>query len=224
MPERAGRTFFAIPASDLAQRLIGCSLVRVLDGGARLSGVIVETEAYTGPEDMASHAKNGRRTARNEPMWAAPGTSYVYFTYGMHFCMNISAHRADHPGAVLIRALEPREGLERMRDFRVASRLGKAKAGAEGEAKAKGNVNAKAMRDLDLCRGPARLCQALAIDRELNAVDVTSSSAMWIERPARGAVAPMTISTARIGIASAGPQWTPALLRWCVAGSRFVSG
>ncbi|MBX9736552.1 MAG: DNA-3-methyladenine glycosylase, partial [Phycisphaerales bacterium] len=156
MPDRAGRSFFAIPASELAVTLVGCSLVRVLNDGSRLSGVIVETEAYIGPEDQASHAKGGRRTARNEPMWATPGTSYVYFTYGMHFCMNISANRADHPGAVLIRAIEPREGLQRMRELRSGSRQRR--------------VGAKPMRNVDLCRGPARLCQALAIDRALTSV------------------------------------------------------
>ncbi len=210
MPDRAGRSFFAIPASELAVKLIGCSLVRVLNDGSRLSGVIVETEAYVGPQDQASHAKGGRRTARNEPMWAIPGTSYVYFTYGMHFCMNVSAHRADHPGAVLIRALEPREGLERMRELR--------------EAASTRGVGAKPMRDVDLCRGPARLCQALAIDRETNALDMVSCEAMWIERPKRGAKSPALVNTARIGIASAGPEWTPALLRWHVAESKFVSG
>ncbi len=210
MPERAARAFFAVPASELAAALIGCSIVRVLDDGTRLSGIIVETEAYVGPEDQASHAKNGRRTPRNEPMWSEPGTSYVYFTYGMHFCMNVSAERRDHPGAVLIRALEPREGVERMRELRRASR----------SRRAGGQV----MRDVDLCRGPARLCQAMAINHAMNAIDMTTSDVMWIEKRQRGAAALETVTTPRIGIASAGPQWTPALLRWCVVGSRFVSG
>ena len=220
---RLSRSLFAQETPVVARALLGRDVVHRLPSGACLRGRIVETEAYHGQDDTASHARFGR-TGRSALMFGPPGHAYVYLIYGMYEMLNVTANPEDFPGAVLIRALEPREGLERMRDFRVASRLGKAKAGAEGEAKAKGNANAKAMRDLDLCRGPARLCQALAIDRELNAVDVTASSAMWIERPTRGAVAPTTISTARIGIASAGPQWTPALLRWCVAGSRFVSG
>ncbi len=100
---RLRRVFFAIESETLARLLLGCRLVRRLDDGTRLSGVIVETEAYLGAPDLASHAVGGRRTERNEAMYAKAGTSYVYFTYGMHFCFNVVCGEEDLPLAVLVR-------------------------------------------------------------------------------------------------------------------------
>ena len=109
------RQDFAKPAEELAPALLGHLLVRVMPGGQRVSGRIVEAEAYLGERDLASHAAGGRRTARNEAMYGPPGLAYVYFTYGMHFCMNVVCGRRDEPVAVLIRALEPVEGMAVMR-------------------------------------------------------------------------------------------------------------
>src|SRR5690606_26066686 len=111
---------YATDSIALARRLLGCRLVRVLDDGVRLTGVIVETEAYCGAADLASHAVGGRRTARNEAMYAKAGTSYVYFTYGMHFCFNVVCGEVDVPLAVLVRALEPVEGIGEMKRRRAA--------------------------------------------------------------------------------------------------------
>ncbi|MFO0836213.1 MAG: DNA-3-methyladenine glycosylase [Phycisphaerales bacterium] len=197
MPDiRLQRDDFAIPADRLAPALLGARLVRILDDATRVSGVIVETEAYVGVKDRASHAYAARRTPRNEAMYAVPGTAYVYFTYGMHWCFNVVCADLDVPEAVLVRAIRPLEGLEAMRTLR-------------------GGV-----RDLDLCRGPARLCQALSIDRALNAVDLTSSDRLWIEsgqRPTKVA------QTARIGVGYAG-AWARRRLRFIEVGSPFVSG
>lgn len=107
--------FYNIPCYELANNLLGKVLVRKVEGNI-LKGRIVETECYLGGEDKASHSYNGRQTPRNEPMFMPPGTSYVYMTYGIYHCFNISA--AEPGAAVLIRALEPLEGLDIMRQLR----------------------------------------------------------------------------------------------------------
>ena len=193
-----------MPADAAAQRLLGCLLVRMLEDGTRLSGRIVETEAYMGSEDEASHAVGGRRTAKNEQMYAAPNTAYIYFTYGMHHCMNVSCAAKDDPQAVLIRALEPIDGVERMQELRTAGR----------------NLK-KPLTERDLCSGPGKLCQALALDRSLDGHNMNASKTLWIERGE--AVQECDILTGpRVGIADRG-EWTHKHFRWCVAGNRHVS-
>jgi DNA-3-methyladenine glycosylase len=142
------RSFYARETVDVARDLVGTLIVRTLDN-TRLIGRIVETEAYRGEDDPASHASGGR-TQRNDPMYGPPGYTYVYFIYGMHWMLNISAHRTEYPGAVLIRALEPIQGIERMREHR-------------------GN-----RPDSELTNGPAKLAQALAVDGDLNNHDLCS--------------------------------------------------
>ena len=103
-----GRSFYDTPTEKLAQKLLGKLLYRVRDNGEVLCGRIVETEGYLGEIDKACHSYGGKRTKRSEPMYMAPGTAYVYFIYGMYYCLNISSRE---PGAcVLIRALEPVKG------------------------------------------------------------------------------------------------------------------
>ncbi|MCS6774795.1 MAG: DNA-3-methyladenine glycosylase [Thermoflexales bacterium] len=156
--KRIERTFFARDTRTVAQDLLGCVLVRLLPDGTRLSGRIVETEAYR-PGDAAMHAYR-RRTVRNAPMFMAPGTAYVYFTYGMHFCFNISTEAEGVPAAVLIRALEPLEGVKRMRLHR-----------------GRGDIPDEA-----LCQGPANLCKAMAIDRRLSGYDMLQpGSVLFLE-------------------------------------------
>lgn len=193
---------YGVPAADLAPRLIGCTLVRTLSTGERLAGVIVETEAYTGPEDLASHAAGGRRTARNESMWAEPGTAYVYFTYGMHFCFNVSCLRKDHPAAVLVRAVMPTEGLEVMRGLRT-------------------KPGGKPVVDRDLCRGPGRLCRALGIDRALDGVSLIGSAQIALFDREAGLV-PLVVATARVGLGEVG-AWKDAPLRFVWADHPFRS-
>lgn len=202
------REWLAVDAAACAQRLLGATLVRVLPTGERLAGVVVETEAYLGAHDRASHTFGGRRTARNGSMYAIAGTSYVYFTYGMHHCMNIVCGAADEGTAVLLRAVEPVEGLETMRTNRRAS-----------STKA-------ALRDTDLCSGPAKLCAAMVIDRALDGVDLLTSSVLFLELDPTRLEAALKAGfdrSARVGVASAGPEWASAPLRFSLRGSRFVS-
>lgn len=138
-------SFLSGDAAQVARRLLGCLLIRELDG-QRLVGRIVETEAYH-QTDAASHSYKGR-TPRSEVMFGPAGRLYVYFTYGMHYCMNIVTGKLGEGSAVLIRAIEPLEGEDIMRHLR---------QGAEGAR---------------VSNGPAKVCQALAIDKNYNGHDL----------------------------------------------------
>ena len=223
---RATRPFFARSPVVMAKALLGQRLVRILDDGTRLAGTIVETEAYCGVEDAAAHAYRGRRTPRNEAMYSAPGTAYVYFTYGMHFCMNVVCGRENQPVAVLLRALEPTEGLDRMREHRLASRrAGRTAPAADSPGAAAQEPAVPTLRDRELCSGPARLCQALAIDRRHNLIDLTSDDRLWIEVLRSTPAAPPARrvgNTARIGVGYAG-EWAVKPLRWFLTSSDHVS-
>lgn len=204
---RLTRADFAVGAEVLALGLLGRVLVRRLESGEVLAGRIVETEAYLGVQDRASHAYAGRRTARNESMYARPGTSYVYFTYGVHHCFNVVCGSEGEPAAVLVRALEPLLGIDMMRSLR-------GRPGAE--------LN-------ELCSGPGKLCRALSIDRGLDGVDLVRESRLWIadssaSREGAGRASDQSfVRTARIGIDSAGPRWAGRLLRFCVGTSPHLS-
>ena len=183
----------------VAHNLLGQRLVRVLDG-RRLAGVIVEVEAYLGPRDRAAHTYKGRRTARNESMYLGGGHAYVYFTYGMHHCLNVVCGRPGDGTAILIRALEPTDGIEVMFVRRRAAK-----------------------RTRDLCSGPAKLTQALGLDRDQDGLDFRTSKALFIERLRRGPPPPgMVARTARIGVAYAG-IWANRRLRFLIKRNRHVS-
>src|ERR1051326_818044 len=141
---------------EVARDLLGKKLVVPNRNGARVAGIIVETEAYRGPEDRASHAWNGRRTRRTETMYGVGGTAYVYFVYGMYNQFNVVTNVADTPHAVLVRALEPVEGLDLIRRRRFG-RL-----------------------EREWTSGPGRLCLALGIDRKLDKADLLGER-VWIE-------------------------------------------
>jgi DNA-3-methyladenine glycosylase len=165
---------------QIAQDLIGKLLVVPDETGERVSGMIVETEAYLGEIDKAAHSFGGRRTARNEITYAAGGHAYVFFIYGMYFQFNVVCGPKDSPHVVLIRALEPVEGVEIMRERRLRK-----------------NPNAK-MPDKNLTSGPGKLCIALDINRRLNGADLTEDK-IWLEDYRAFAGAEMEIGK-RIGI------------------------
>lgn len=185
-------SFYARPTPEVARRLLGHILVSDV-GGRRTAGRIVETEAYIGPDDPACHGYGARRTRRNASLFARPGTAYVYFTYGMHWCLNAVTERPGFPAAVLIRALEPLEGLATMRRRR-------------------GGVP-----DRQLCSGPARLCQALGVSGREDGIPLTRGRLRVVRAPSRQRYAIMM--TARIGITRAA-DWP---LRFLIEDSPWVS-
>jgi DNA-3-methyladenine glycosylase len=155
--QRLAKRFYARDTLTVARSLLGQRLVRLRDG-ERLSGAIVEVEAYVGEGDAACHASRGR-TRRNATMYGPPGHAYVYLIYGMYHCLNLVTGSEGEPAAVLIRGLEPLEGLETM---------GKLRSRTEPRA---------------LASGPGRLCQALDIDRTFNGADLCASHAqLFLEK------------------------------------------
>ncbi len=184
--------FYARDTVVVAKALLGQLLVSVV-GGRRCLARIVETEAYVGPHDPACHAAAWRRTPRNEALYGPPGLAYVYFTYGMHWCVNVVTEPEGYPAAVLLRAAEPLEGLAAMRRRR-------------------GRVP-----DLALAAGPARLTQALGIDRRLDGHRLVSRP-LWLAA-GRPVPARQVVTAPRIGIRVA-VDWK---LRFYVRGSPYVS-
>ncbi|MGD0176007.1 MAG: DNA-3-methyladenine glycosylase [Candidatus Bathyarchaeia archaeon] len=185
------RKFYARDTVRVAKCLLGKRLVRV-KGRSRMEGRIVEVEAYRGLDDPASHAFRGP-TPRNAPMFGEPGHAYVYFTYGNHYCLNITTQATGTPGAVLIRAVEPIEGLQAMRRLRP-------------------NVS-----DPNLTNGPGKLTKALGIDRALNEVDMTKPSPLFVvdSDETQFEIA----RSARVGIS----RGTDLLWRFHIRGNPYVS-
>ena len=194
-PRRAATlpvAFFRRPTEVVAAELIGKVVVSTV-GGLLTAGRIVETEAYLGYDDPASHGYRHRRNARNAALFGPPGIWYVYLSYGMHWCANLVCQRAGLASAVLLRALEPLDGLAVMRERR-------------GE-----------LPDRQLCSGPGRLCQALGISRDLDGSAMADGPVMVLRSDpvTAGAIS----ATPRIGITKAA-DWP---LRFHLAGSPWTS-
>jgi DNA-3-methyladenine glycosylase len=186
--------WFARPAADVARELLGALLVSEA-GGVRVVAEIVETEAYVGPDDEASHAaERFGRTARNDAMFAAAGTAYVYLIYGMHWCLNVATGDEGYGAAVLIRAARPVDGIEHARTRRPGR------------------------PDRDLMRGPGNLARALGVDRALN-YHPMDRPPLWIGPGRRIADADVAVGP-RIGI-SRSADWP---LRFWLRGDPHVSG
>ncbi|MEX2270264.1 MAG: DNA-3-methyladenine glycosylase [Vicinamibacterales bacterium] len=193
------RDFYERPTLDVARDLIGKVLVHET-GAGRASGIIVEAEAYIGEDDPACHAAPGP-TTRNAPLYGPPGMAYVYFNYGIHYLVNAVTESEGWPAAVLIRALDPLEGIGLMRRRR-----------ARGSGR-----TAASFSDAELCRGPGNLTKALGIDLRQNLKDLTNS-ALRIDD--RGLKIGKTVWTPRIGITQAADRpW-----RCSVVGHAAVSG
>lgn len=176
------RSFFDRPAMEVARELLGAYLVRVVNG-CRMTGMITEAEAYQGEEDLGCHAHAGK-TRRNAVMYGPPGITYVYFTYGMHWMLNVVTGAEGSPAAVLLRAIRPLEGYELMASNR--PRL------------------AGQSRWLD---GPAKLTQALAIDGSLNGVDLCDPLSELHLTPGKRLPDEEVLTSARIGLNTVPEPW-----------------
>ncbi len=192
------RDFYLQETLTVARGLLGCVLVHCADDGL-LAGRISETEAYR-YDDPASHAYRGR-TRRNATLFGPPGHAYIYFTYGMHYCLNAVTESEGVGAGVLIRALEPLIGMERM-----ALRRGLTEQSVSG-----GDDRARQVRYARaLTAGPGRLCSAFGLDRRLDGVDLTTGEVLWIAEPipnrkartseARNIETPEVVASPRIGI------------------------
>ena len=188
-------SFYDRPTLQVARELLGCILVRIWHG-KRIAGQIVETEAYISAEDLACHARHGK-TARTAIMFGPPGRAYVYFTYGMHWLLNVVTEPEGNGCAVLIRAIEPTEGLDH-----IAAR----RSGRPPE---------------EWTSGPAKLTQALGVDKTLNGIDL-SGETLFIER---GTPVPdEAVQTGpRVGLGRVPDPWKSMPWRFWVAGNANVS-
>jgi DNA-3-methyladenine glycosylase len=173
--------FFKAETTMVARRLLGCRLVRILNG-ERISGIINETEAYIGESDLACHAHSGK-TRRNEVMYGPPGRAYIYFTYGMHWCLNVVTGGTGFPAAVLLRGIFPVEGLNTIASHR------------------------QGRKPEDWVNGPAKICKALAIDGALNGISLFEDhSPLFIEEDVQIPEKRISFSS-RIGIEKTPEPW-----------------
>ncbi len=180
----------------IAQDLLGKLLVVPTTTGERVSGMIVETEAYLGAIDKAAHSYGNRRTPRTETMFAVGGTVYIFFIYGMYFQFNVVVGKKDVPHAILIRAVEPIENIELMRERRGP------------------------MKDANLTSGPGKLCIALGVDKTFNNEDLLGNRA-WLEEGAKISDEKIACGK-RVGIDYA-EEYAEKLWRFWINDNRFVS-
>ncbi len=200
MPRRRKlpKSFYLHDTVSVARALLGCILWRRLDHGELLAARIVETEAYLGANDMASHARRGLRSARNESMYLEGGHAYVYFTYGMHWCMNVVTQEADLAEAVLLRAAEPLRGIEFIRERRP-----------------------KAKKEWELMNGPGKICMAMDIDRRMDGQSLRGD-VLWLTEREIDIDDDHIAVTPRVGIDNSGDAaaWP---LRFFIRNNRHVS-
>ena len=196
-PRKLPRDFFLDDTVTVARSLLGCVLWRRIDDEL-LAARIVETEAYLGANDMASHARRGLRSERNASMYLEGGHAYVYFTYGMHWCLNVVTQEADVAEAVLLRGAEPLRGIESMKKRRP-----------------------KAKREWELMNGPGKICMALDIDRRLDGESLLGDTLFLTKRDIEVEDGDIVVSP-RIGIDNSGDAaaWP---LRFFLRGNRCVS-
>jgi DNA-3-methyladenine glycosylase len=188
------RNFYQKDTIEVAKNLLGKILVHETAEGTT-AGRIVEVEAYRGPEDLAAHSSGGRRTPRNECMYGEKGHAYVYFIYGLYYCVNVTAGNVEgKPEAVLFRALEPLEGVELMAKRRKTA--------------------------ANLANGPSRLCMAMGISKAQNMIDMTAQPLYILDAPC--VPAEEIVAATRIGV-DYGKEYKDMPWRFYIKGNKFVS-
>ncbi|MFW6035012.1 MAG: DNA-3-methyladenine glycosylase [Halothermotrichaceae bacterium] len=195
---KLGYDFYQQDAVTTAEKLVGKYVVRKIFE-QKIICRIVETEAYVGPEDKGCHAYQNKKTKRTEVMFKKGGAAYIYLIYGIHNCFNIVVNRKNKPEAVLIRAVEPIEGLEIIRK----------------------NRPIKSNKIEELTNGPGKLCQALVIDRKLNGYDLVDGDRLYITEQVEGQQFQIASGT-RINIDYA-EEYKDKLWRFYIKGNSFIS-
>lgn len=190
------KNFYNRETLKVAQELLGKFLVRKI-GKKIIAGKIVETEAYVGLSDLASHASRGK-TARTAPMFGPPGHAYVYLVYGSNYCFNIVTEKENYPAAVLIRAIEPAEGADFMKRYRKTQKL-----------------------IFNLTNGPGKFCQAFKINKTLNSLDLTKNI-LWVEDRGIKIKSSEIAAVKRVGVDYAG-EYKNKPWRFYLRGNPFVS-
>jgi DNA-3-methyladenine glycosylase len=220
-PKPLPKSFYRKRTAEVARALLGCRLTRRLPDGSERSVILVETEAYLGVKDRAAHTWNGRRTPRVEPMWGEGGHAYVYFVYGMHFCMNVVTRGAGEPEAVLLRAGISEEAFaeerKRKRGKEKISLKG-SEAGRRGRAAPMGSPPLPSKQNL-LLSGPAKLCAYLGVTTALSGASFAGPELLL----SRGPRFPFSVLAGpRVGVDYAGEaaSWP---LRFAVAGIRSLA-
>ena len=186
------KNYFQQPTLRVAQDLLGQFIFRKINNQI-LVGLITETEAYCGPNDLASHASKGR-TPRTELMFGEAGQSYIYLIYGMYNCFNIVTEKKDYPAAVLIRSIEPIKGI----DLMIKNRFNNKKSIIHPSSRERRDQNSPT------ANGPGKLCQALQIDKKLNGLKLCKENKLWLQDSNLKIKPSQIVKAKRIGIDYAG--------------------
>ncbi len=215
------RELVARPTLDVARALLGTRLVREDEAGRRI-GRIVELEAYLGPADQASHARSGE-TPRSRPLFGEPGSAYVYLVYGMYRCLNIVTGPPGVPHAILVRAVQPLEGIDLVRAARCRAEARAHRSFGPADIE---RVRARLERTPDdrLASGPGLVGAGFDVGLDLTGVDLLDPSAtLHLEAASPGEPEPAVLASRRIGIGYAGLPWTEQPWRFSIAGHPSVS-
>jgi len=203
MKKRLTRNFYIQPTLKVAKEFLDKYIVRKI-GKKKLVGKIIETEAYIGPQDRASHAFGGKRTPRNRAEYMVGGHIYIYLVYGMYWQLNISTYLSGKPECVLIRAIEPvlYDSKNPKSQLPISNKIS--------------NPKIRISKLFKIANGPGKVCRYLKLDKSFYGEDLTKSKRIWLEEGSERVKPSQIIATKRIGIDYAGPYWSKKKLRFLI--------